>query len=116
VVILWVVLAQLTLKWFGRNTQADKRLFYFIGLAFIALAVLVPVLLNYTNNDLLSLFHGAHSSLEHTTHESELYTAKLSHLLLETLNKVIVFASIAMSLYAFRVGHTNAKNEVILEK
>lgn len=112
VVILWVVIAHLTLKWFDRNAQADKRLFYFIGLAFIALAILVPVLLNYTNSHLLAVFQG----IEHSSHEPEFYTERLSHILLETLNKVIVFSSIAMSLYAFRVGHKNAKSEVILEK
>jgi len=109
IVILWVIIAQLTLKWFKRNKRADKRLFYLISLIFIALAFLAPILLDYTNSELNAIFHSAsgHSSLEGTVSAEE-----LSHILLETLNKVIVFASIAMSLYALRMGFRNAKNKV----
>jgi len=105
VIISWVIIAQLTLKWFENNKKADKRLFYFISLAFIALAIIVPVLLEYTNSDLMFLFHSSGHG-----HAGDVpSTEELSHILLETLDKVIVFASIAMSFYAFRMGHRNAK-------
>jgi len=106
VVILWVVIAQLTLKWFKRNKGADKQLFYLISLVFISLAFLAPILLNYTNSDLNAVFHdpNRHASLGGTVSAEE-----LSHILLETLNKVIVFASLAMSFYALRTGLRKAK-------
>ena len=112
VVILWVVIAQLTLKWFKRNIREDKRLFYLICLVFIALAFLVPVLLDFTNSDLNALFHNA----DHHFTEGAVSAEELSHILLETLNKLIVFASIAMSFYALRMGLKNAKKKARVKK
>jgi hypothetical protein len=87
--VLWVAVMLTVKSWMSANPQADKRLFYLLGIQSIALAVMIPLLLHYANQA---------STVHQVTNTG------FDQLLLATVQYAIFILSVLVGISAWRVG------------
>jgi len=110
--VLWTIALLTVRNWINSNPQADKRLFYLLSIQFIALAIMIPLLLHYANQELTvhhvvmkeSNLHSVSSALEQGMQSTSDRSGHFNQLLLSTLQHLIFILSVFVAISAWRVG------------
>jgi CDP-diglyceride synthetase len=97
--VIWLVVAYFTLIWLKRNQKTDQRLPYLLAIQFVAIAIIMPILLKYMNLECLC------EPVVHTT--SEGIHPTISQALLSSIEKMMLWCSLIISFYAFKIGRRN---------
>lgn len=101
--ICWIILAHMTVAWFKRHLQMDKRVFYLLSLQFLTIAFIMPILLKYINIDLLGLCTAAGE-----VPIAQYTSAQISHAVLNSIEKITLIGSLIVSIYALRIARRKA--------
>ncbi len=104
--VVWLVASYFTLIWLKRNRKAEQQLSYLLAAQFIAIAIVMPMLLNYVNLEQFCEQITVTRALPHETHVT------MSEALLNSIEKVMLWGSLIISYYAFQVGR---KTKIMLD-
>jgi len=104
--VIWLVVSYFTLIWLKRNRQSEQQLSYLLAAQFIAIAIVMPMLLNYMN---LEQFCEQTITTHALPHETPV---TINEALLNSIENVMLWGSLIISYYALQVGR---KTKIILD-
>lgn len=119
--VLWVIAVLVARAWINNNPRAGKRLFHLLSVQFVALAIIVPLLLQCANQALIAQptvsghvitekvdsHHNTPSSSAHVKSEHDVQlTTEIGHqfdqFLLVVLQRLIFLLSVLVAISAWR--------------